>query len=244
MPTINFNQKSPRDLLNAASVALQKINAQRAAFFAARGRIEADTTRHRGYIAEKIEEARKSAHEASLEPQREVFENARIAEKQQKRWQDTLLILSQQRYSSDPVAHSTIAQRTLTEMAMMAPELLQSTAELAHERGDLSTLYLAVLTGRKLHAEEFQFPLDEVKVQEQTEALKILKDVIALSGHSDLAMNDMAQRPKTGADRLEMARRAEPDGVKSLNDFTQENRHLAPGDELDPDLGTVVKAEA
>lgn len=243
MPT-NFHQKPPRDLLNAASGALQKINAQRAAFIAARDRFEADTTRNRGYIAEKVEEARKAAHDACLDPQREVFESARIAERQQTRWQDTLLILSHQRYSSDPAAHSAIAQRTMTEMAMMSPELLRSTAEIAHEKGDLPTLYFAILTGRKHHAGEFSYPLDEVKVQEQTEALKILKDVIAISGHSDLAMNDMALNPKKGAGKLEMAHRAEPDGVKSRHDFTQENRHLAPGEELDSDLGTPVKAEA
>jgi hypothetical protein len=172
-------------------------------------RFRADTSRSENYITENVRASRDTAVADIGAHYPTVVPNAKAAAAARRHWESKELVLSQKRYSSD----LTVAIRSarLAEFANLPSALLAQIADNAREQGDAVTAWIAYASNLGHAGGPGFVPIDlaAVELPEQTEALRLIDETIALQANAELVVGETSGRLDP-TKKMQLGRRMAP----------------------------------
>lgn len=188
-------------------------------------RVKADATRSPEWKSEQIAAARKACLEKMAEKIKTFPERVQALEAQRQYWSNVAFLLSRQKFDASETNDSIVKMRQLRECEAMPPALLQLTADSAKEDKNLPLLWQCHLAGHALRggAGWKGIHLDDVKVPNQDEALRLIALASAVEYAARSAYGVASGGILTGADKLNLAR------VQQVRANQVQTRHNSPG---------------
>ena len=171
-------------------------------------KIKDDSTRNVDYQNAKVRELRNAALPAIGERVRTFDDRLEHVVGSQKYWQSKTLVLSMQAFDTDPVSNSTIRLRHVMEFAVMPAAVLQLIADDAIASANWPVLWQAYLAAQQRAGEPgwSGISLDEVEIDDRTEALKIIETCKTLAWTAHNVYGTASGNVMTGIDKLAAAR--------------------------------------
>ncbi len=162
-------------------------------------KLEKDTSRSRGYIVEAVKEAREEALPRLANELARIRAHWTEASAQQRFWDSSALILSQQVFDADPAKDATIKLSLRAEFADTPAPLLQLAYEDARFENDLPRLWLIYTAGQRQTginpnvASSLDMSFEGVEIPGQAVALAAIS-----ACHSNLEHGEMITAVATG----------------------------------------------
>lgn len=186
------------DLKNRSDAGIQRMEANIETLNALITKLERDTSRSREWTLDAVQEARADVIpilSRELDQLRGFWHEAAA---QQRFWQSSELILSQQVFDPDPAKDATIKQGLRAEYSGMPAPLLQLAFEDARADNNVALVWLIFATGRRMIesnaglAGAITASLDGIEVPGQKEALAAIAVCQSNLAHGEMIFSTAA----------------------------------------------------